>query len=107
MPKCDFPTCANENCIPTPVVKPIVSTRELIVAECERVKELLLHKNTLYGDSATNPIRIMSRLSAEEGLKVRIDDKLSRLARGDDGGEDTTIDLIGYLVLLRVVRGSK
>ena len=32
-----------------------------------------------------------------------IDDKLSRIARGDDAGEDTVLDLIGYLVLLRVL----
>lgn len=88
-------------------MKPIVSTRELIIAECDRVKELLLAKNASYGDSATDPIRIFSKLEPEEGLRLRIDDKLSRMARGNDAGEDTTLDLIGYLILLRIVRGSK
>jgi len=33
---------------------------------------------------------------------MRLDDKLSRIARGQVAGEDVTLDLIGYLVLLRV-----
>ena len=37
-----------------------------------------------------------------EQIRVRIDDKLSRLARGQAAGEDVVLDLIGYLVLLRV-----
>ena len=37
---------------------------------------------------------------------MRIDDKLSRLARGTDyADEDTVLDLIGYLVLLRIAEG--
>ena len=33
---------------------------------------------------------------------MRLDDKLSRIARGQAAGEDVTLDLIGYLVLLRL-----
>ena len=32
----------------------------------------------------------------------RIDDKLSRIARGHTVGEDTILDLVGYLVLLLI-----
>ena len=39
-----------------------------------------------------------------EQLLVRIDDKLSRLARGSAADEDVERDLMGYLVLLRVAR---
>jgi len=35
---------------------------------------------------------------------VRIDDKLSRLARGRGDTEDTELDLLGYLVLRRIAR---
>jgi hypothetical protein len=90
-----------------PPPQPIVSTRELISAECDRVKELLLEKNASYGDSATNPLRLFSKVSAEEGVRIRIDDKLSRIARGQEIGEDTVLDLIGYLILLRVVRAAR
>jgi hypothetical protein len=76
---------------------------ERIADECDEIKELLLRKNAAYGDSALNPLRVLSDLDAAAGLRVRIDDKLSRLKRGDGSGdEDTIADLIGYLVLLRI-----
>lgn len=71
-------------------------------AELAQLREMLLAKNAAYGDSATNPLRVFSRADATEQLRVRIDDKLSRLARGNDAGEDTVADLIGYLLLLRI-----
>lgn len=67
------------------------------------IREMLARKNASYGDSALSPIRIFSKADTVEQLKVRIDDKLSRLARGNGNlGEDVVLDLLGYLVLLRV-----
>lgn len=67
------------------------------------IREMLERKNRSYGDSALSPVRIFSKADAVEQIKVRIDDKLSRLARGNgDLGEDVVLDLLGYLVLLRV-----
>jgi hypothetical protein len=64
---------------------------------------LLLEKNRKYGDSALNPVRIFSKASTLEQLKVRMDDKLSRLRNAaDDEDEDPTTDLIGYLILYKV-----
>jgi len=81
------------------------TTAERIAVVCDEVKELLLAKNAAYGDSATAPLRVFSRANAEEQLLVRIDDKLSRIARGREfNGDDTVLDLLGYLVLLRVSR---
>jgi len=68
------------------------------------VLEMLMAKNAAYGDSALSPLRVFSRASAVEQLLVRIDDKLSRLMRGTAAGEDVELDLLGYLVLLRVAR---
>lgn len=73
---------------------------------CDEIKQLLLTKNANYGNSALDPVRIFSRASAEEQILVRIDDKLSRIKRGagilgDD--EDVINDLIGYLVLYKVI----
>jgi len=62
--------------------------------------DLLVEKNAAYGNSALDPVRIFSKADAIEGLNQRIDDKLSRIARGSEyPGEDTIRDLIGYLVL--------
>jgi len=73
---------------------------------CDEIKNLLLEKNAKYGNSALDPVRIFSRASAEEQILVRIDDKLSRIMHGiglaaDD--EDVINDLIGYLVLYKVI----
>ena len=77
-------------------------TQAMIEAECDAIKAMLLEKNRAYGNSALNPVRVFSNADSAEQLKVRIDDKLSRIARGHDAGEDVTADLIGYLILLRI-----
>ena len=72
---------------------------------CDNIKSLLLEKNAHYGDSALNPTRVFSRASPVEQILVRIDDKLSRIQKGSGfmgGGEDVIVDLIGYLVLLKI-----
>jgi hypothetical protein len=74
-----------------------------IATTCDEIKELLLSKNLKYGDAALNPNRIFSRADKVEQLRVRIDDKLNRIAnRRDEEDEDPLLDLIGYLVLLRI-----
>lgn len=73
-----------------------------VQAVCGELVALIDRKNRAYGNSATEPLRVFSRASTVEQLAVRIDDKLSRLARGtrtEDVPEDTVIDLIGYLVI--------
>lgn len=69
------------------------------------VRKMLIEKNKSYGDSATNPLRVFSKASPVEAILVRIDDKLSRLARGHEhANEDTRKDLLGYLILLEMMR---
>jgi hypothetical protein len=75
-----------------------------IAAVCDEVKALLLAKNAAYGSSAFAPVRMFSKASSLEQILVRIDDKLSRIARGGPDSEDTELDLLGYLLLLRVAR---
>jgi hypothetical protein len=83
----------------------MTGTQLEIAAVCDDVKELLLYKNKKYGNSALEPARIFSKSSAVEQLLVRIDDKLNRIQKGvgligED--EDVIMDLIGYLVLLKI-----
>jgi len=79
--------------------------QQAIARVCDEVKALLLEKNSSYGNAALDPVRIFSRAGPVEQLNVRIDDKLSRIARGSEyAGDDTELDLIGYLVLRRVAR---
>jgi hypothetical protein len=68
------------------------------------ITEMLIAKNEKYGNSALEPLGVFSKLSAKEGLLVRIDDKLKRIKNGslDKDDEDVINDLIGYLVLLKI-----
>ena len=76
-----------------------------ICCVCNEIREMLLEKNRKYGNSALNPSRIFSKSDSIEQIKVRIDDKLSRLRNSqDDEDEDVVGDLIGYLVLLKVAQ---
>lgn len=69
---------------------------------CSEIADMLVAKNAAYGNSALDPVRVFSKADPVEQLRVRIDDKLSRIMRGSDAGEDVILDLIGYLVLLRI-----
>jgi hypothetical protein len=73
-----------------------------ILGTCLGLARFLIGKNQAYGNSALEPVRIFSNANTTEQIRVRIDDKLSRLQRGEMGGEDAALDLMGYLVLLRV-----
>lgn len=76
----------------------------LLDRELADVRDMLIAKNTAYGNSALDPVRIFSQADTVEQIKVRLDDKLSRLARGQAAGEDVETDLLGYLFLLRIAR---
>ncbi len=84
------------------------NVRGLITQECRALETLLLEKNSGYGNSVLEPLRVFSRASPVAGCLVRIDDKLSRIARGDltvvadEKLPQTVDDLMGYLVLLKV-----
>ena len=81
------------------------NTQAHIAVICDEVKELLIEKNKKYGDSALNPSRIFSKANAVEQILVRIDDKLNRVQKGAGllaNDEDVIMDLMGYLVLLKI-----
>ena len=75
----------------------------------DELRELLLRKNSAYGNSALEPINVFSSGNAVDSLCARIDDKLSRIKnRGlDDVTEDTLVDLSGYLVLLIIAKRNE
>jgi len=75
---------------------------------CTRLGHFLSEKNKNYGNSALNPMRVFSDLNPEEQLRVRIDDKLSRI-RNNPGEprKNDIVDLMGYLVLFCVRRDWK
>ena len=89
-------------------VHDISSFEQSVRYHTNKIADLLIAKNKAYGDSALNPVRIFSKASRIEQLNVRIDDKISRIQRGTDfGDEDTVRDLIGYLVLRLIAEESE
>jgi len=78
---------------------------------CTEIADLLCEKNHAYGNSALDPVRIFSRADPIEQIKIRIDDKLSRLGRGhalpDESLDQTVDDMMGYLVLLKIANRRK
>ena len=80
----------------------IHDTQKQIADTLDAVKDLLLKKNEQYGDSVLDPINLFARHDPIEGIRVRLDDKYSRLARGNDSiesDEDIHLDCIGYHVM--------
>lgn len=80
-----------------------ITTQEAIVIVCDAIRDMLVEKNRKYGDSAISPLNVFFRGSADDALRVRMDDKLSRIANQQpDEDEDPYDDLIGYLILYKV-----
>lgn len=80
------------------------TTTEGIVEVLSSMKEFLLEKNKKYGDSAINPTMIFSCDVAENQIRNRIDDKLSRIKNSDELRKNDVVDLTGYLILLMVAK---
>lgn len=98
-------TKAGSDAYPAFVIGPPASLSDFasdLAAVLEEIGAGLRAKNAAYGDSALNPVRVFSKAAPLEQINVRLDDKLSRLMRGEDAGEDTEADLLGYLILKRV-----
>ena len=90
--------------IPAEVANPFEHQVRTILTE---LGDLIIEKNAKYGDAILNPMQIFSKQTPIERVKSRLDDKLSRIARGDGtGDEDTVLDLMGYLVLLKIAESA-
>ncbi len=97
---------------------PVIDAMQLNIAEqCDAIKRLLLAKNKKYGNSAADPVRVFAKTDSLDQIAVRCDDKLSRIRNmggliqvlrdAKDAEEDTVLDLIGYLILARVVQTAE
>jgi hypothetical protein len=73
---------------------------------CAELADFLVEKNKSYGDSFRSPGQIWQSDPVTR-VRVRIEDKLSRIAHGQAyQGDDTELDLAGYFVLLLVLRAE-
>ena len=77
-------------------------TQEKIEQVCKNLGNFLKEKNKRYGDSALDPKNIFSKLKSDEQIKVRLDDKLSRINNSGELRKNDLVDITGYLVLLMI-----
>ena len=86
-----------------------MNTKDKIKLKCQEIEDLLIQKNDAYGDSALNPVGIFSSLKASEAIRIRLDDKLKRIANVglNDETEDTLMDCAGYMILLMIANENE
>lgn len=67
----------------------------------EGLNYLLQEKNKRYGNSALEPLDNI-KYTAEDGIKIRLSDKLKRVINSEELRKNDVADIIGYLILLCV-----
>jgi hypothetical protein len=83
----------------------MTETQEKITLVFNSLRDLVIEKNKRYGDAALHPKNIFSKLEPGEGIKVRIDDKVSRIQHNQgEIRKNDVADLMGYLALLAVAQ---
>lgn len=93
----------------TPTSYPPGPLEAEIRARCQQLADFLVRKNAAYGSSVSDPVRVFSKADKLTQIRIRMDDKLSRIARGqrietsDETIDDTKRDLAGYLVLEAII----
>jgi hypothetical protein len=80
--------------------KPI---EEMISEECVALESMLLIKNIAYNNSLHSEPPLFP-IDSITGIQARINDKLNRIKQVGltDETEDSVLDLIGYLIHLRI-----
>ena len=80
-----------------------VSWKAAISETCKGIEDGLLKHHKKWGSSIFRPVSIISAASAEDMLRMRIDDRIRKLSKENTELEERELldDLIGYLVNLR------
>ena len=68
------------------------------------IQEILIEKNNRYGDSALEPLE-GSKYSPEDGIKIRLTDKVKRIINSTDLRKNDLFDILGYIILLCIHKG--
>ena len=68
------------------------------------IGKFLKEKNKRYGNSALEPSNMFFKGNSEEGIRIRIDDKLKRIKNSEVLRKNDIVDLIGYLIILCITK---
>lgn len=71
------------------------------------MKDLLLYKNQMYGDSAINPKKIFYKGDSTNSILIHLDDKIGRIMSNTEEKPriNDVCDIIGYCTLLLISMG--
>lgn len=83
-----------------------MGSKERIEETLNAMKDLLLYKNEKYGDAALKPKNIFYKGSPTDSIRIRLDDKISRIRNSDELRVNDICDTIGYLTLLLISMGA-
>ena len=78
------------------------TTQQKIELLFDNFKEFLKEKNKRYGDSALNGEHIFCNLDANHQIRIRLDDKLSRIKCASELRKNDVCDVFGYVALLMI-----
>lgn len=66
------------------------------------VSEVLIEKNSKYGNAALEPIGLFYKGDSTTSITIRIDDKISRVKNAEVLRKNDMFDLLGYSLLLGI-----
>ncbi|MBO6131079.1 MAG: hypothetical protein J6P28_03825 [Treponema sp.] len=87
--------------------EPTTDTQKKISDTFDAMKDLLLYKNKMYGDSALKPRKGWYKGDAQNSILVRLMDKQARIDNNPSPVPrvNDVCDIIGYCVLLLISMG--
>lgn len=85
----------------------LTDTQNKIKNLCDKVSEILIYKNKMYGNSILEPKQIFYKGGHIDNILMRLDDKIGRIANTTGGNPirvNDIVDIIGYLILLLIAK---
>lgn len=66
------------------------------------LENVLIEKNKKYGNAALAPIKMFYNGDASTSIRIRLDDKISRIKNSDTLRKNDMFDILGYVILLGI-----
>lgn len=85
----------------------LTDTQNKIKNICDKISEVLIYKNKMYGNSILEPKQIFYKGGYVDNILMRLDDKIGRIANTSGGNPirvNDIVDIIGYLILLLIAK---
>lgn len=84
-----------------------IQTQNDIKNICNKISEILVYKNKMYGNSILEPKNIFYKGDSITSILIRLDDKIGRIKNSEIIRTNDIVDIIGYLVLLLIAKRTQ